>query len=99
MKKITLGQIAAQTGVSLSCVSFVRHGKGQKMRISLPVIEQVEKALLDAGIALGHRIHTDQQRWYEALEKIAAGHPDPKGLAQDALCGVSFEEEKKKQHA
>ncbi|WP_291147889.1 LacI family DNA-binding transcriptional regulator [Flavobacterium sp. UBA7680] len=42
MKKITIKDIAKQAEVSISTVSFVINGKGEKMAISPPVIKKVQ---------------------------------------------------------
>ena len=42
MKKITIKDIAAEAEVSISTVSFVINGKGEKMGISAPVIKKVQ---------------------------------------------------------
>ncbi len=42
MKKITIKDIAIESGVSISTVSFVINGKGEKMGISKVVIVKVQ---------------------------------------------------------
>ncbi len=43
MKKITIKDIAIEAGVSISTVSFVINGKGEKMGISMAVIKKVKE--------------------------------------------------------
>jgi len=43
MKKITIKDIATEAEVSISTVSFVINGKGEKMGISAPVIKKVQE--------------------------------------------------------
>lgn len=49
MKKITIKDIAKEAGVSVSTVSFVINGKGNKMGISESVILKVQKLVADLG--------------------------------------------------
>lgn len=49
MKRITIKDIAKEAGVSVSTVSFVINGKGNKMGISESVILKVQKVVSDLG--------------------------------------------------
>jgi LacI family transcriptional regulator len=49
MKKVSISDIARKAGVSVSTVSFVMNDKAVKMRISLEVIQRVEKIAKEMG--------------------------------------------------
>lgn len=49
MKKITIKDIAKETGVSVTTVSFVINGKGKEMGISENVILKIQKFVKDLG--------------------------------------------------